>query len=296
MNSKLTLLFAAFSACVILAGCQKPADDGSFSGAPSASPSGGSSDGGERTESGTDCGVVINGKVHNPVSPEDGQKVRVTEVISNNLLGIEFISEDGTRSGPQLLKLQGVASGKPQTKNAARDMLRSLSSGVVSFYKATNDCNVTLDGGGQGTIGQLISRDGQSFTEALVKAGLVDVDKNDACAGNQIGACLEALKGSEVEPMGEMRDFLWKPQSDHHPGMVIHEVHCNTIVLVNGKEFKYAGAGNGRCGTFRDSRPGCSFGSNIKVQVLDKNTGRPYTYKGQSYVTIPNGCNRFEFK
>lgn len=278
----LSVALAAF----FFTACQKPAEDESSSGGSGSSSS--------SKEAVTDCGVVFGGKTSNPVNLSDGEQVRIRDVMGTNLLVIE--STDPASSGPVLLKLHGVSSGPSNRSAAAKNLIRSMAGSRAAFFKASKDCNVTLQGGGQGTIGHLISANGESINEALIKSGLADVDANDACGGDQIGGCLNALKGSEIEPAGQVSDFLWKPQSDTRAGMVIHEDHCNTIVLVNGEEFSYAGAANGRCGTFRSPRGGCAYGNNVKVQVLDKTTGRPYTHNGKPYVIVPNGCQRFEFK
>ena len=272
--------------CLLITACQKPAEDGDSVSPPSG---GGNVRTGEAT---TDCGVVTNGKVSNPVSLEDGKIVTVTQVISANLVSIQ---EEG--GGAQLLKLQGVGSNRGVTSEGAKQMIKNLTASRPTFFKASNDCNVTLDGGGQGTIGQLITSDGKSVSESLVRSGLVEADTNDACGGNQIGACLSALNETNNEPLEEMQDFLWKPLSDTKgPIAVAMEKHCNTTIKVNGQAFSGAGAGNGRCNTSSGSKAGCSYGSNIRVEVIDNNTGRPYTYKGQPYVIVPNGCSRFEFK
>ncbi len=277
----ISILFASLSACV------KPAEEGDNT---SPSPVNNTKTG----EATTDCGVVTNGKAINPVKFQDGKSVVVKDVISNNLVSIEEVGG----SGAQLLKLQGVSSDSVNS-NAAMQMIRSLTNNSPTFFKATNDCNISLAGGGQGTIGQLITNDGRSVSESLIRAGLAGVDQNDACNGNLIGSCLNALNETDpkAEPLEEMRDFLWKPLSDTKgPIAVVLEFHCNTTIRVNGQTLQNSGAGNGRCNTSSGTKSGCGYGRNIKVEVIDNNTGRPYTYRGQPYVTVPDGCSRFEFK
>lgn len=277
----ISILLAGF------AGCKKPSEDGSLG--PSDQRGGGEA----RNEITTDCGIVFNGELLNPVNTGDGEAVRVREIIGSNLVSIE--SSAPQSSGRILLKLHGIGSAPADRAQAAMSMIREASGGDLTFFKATPDCDVTLQGGGQGVIGQLVSRSGESVSEKLVKAGLVEVDQADACGGEKIAQCLNALKGSEVKSMGEMEMFLWKPNSEKDGNLVIHEVHCNADAYVNGQKLQYTGSGNGRCGTYRASRPGCAFGSNIKVEVIDKSSGRPYSRNGQPFVTIPNGCQRVEF-
>ena len=291
MKVKQSVLKIAILFCFALPGCQKPSDDGESSGGTNPSSGRPIENNAEVT---TDCGVVMDGDLHNPIERSDGEIVRVDEVLGNNLVVIQGTGPNA--GGPRLLKLHGLGAGPKDRSQAAMNMIESLSSGTAFYYQAAKDCTTTLEGGGQGTIGQLISRDGKSFSESLVKSGLADVDSADACGGDKIAACLSALKGTGIESKGEMRDFLWKPVSEKDGKLIIHELHCNATALVNGTPLTYYGSGNGRCGTYRSSKPGCAYGANIKVEVIDKATGRPYSHNGQPFVMIPNGCNRLEFK
>ena len=287
---KVLIIFSSF----LIFACQKPASEGR-----SSSSGGGGAPTAASGEAVTDCGVVYKGNLYNPVKMSDGKKVRVRQVYGANLLAIEG-SEPGS-GGPQLLKLHGVGSASSGGLTSAKNTIQSLASSGAMFYKATEDCDVILQGGGRGTIGHLINSQGISIGEALVTRGQAAVDANDACGGEKIGACYNALKGQNQgegaqKPMGAMRDFLWKPVADHRGVLVVLEKHCNTRILVNGVELESRGASNGRCNTTYGRKVGCGYGSNIKVEVIDKSSGRPYTYKGDPYVRIPNGCQRFEFK
>ncbi len=104
-----------------------------------------------------------------------------------------------------------------------------------------------------------------------------------------------------VTSAGEITDFLWKPQSDggYNPGLLVILVDpCDVVVLVNGEELTDFGPGNGRCTTARSlTKSGCGYGANARVQVLDSFTRLPYLFPGGlDTYTIPNGCNRVEFK
>jgi len=284
--------FCTISLC-LLAACQKPVEDDSPSGSSSSSSGGPvQTTNGEAT---TDCGIVMGGKTHNPVSYEDGETIHIEKIISNNLISIKGVGPDA--GGERLVKLQGIASGPEDRVKAAMNTLRQLSSGSPTFFQASKDCAVTLDGGGQGTIGQIVTRDGRSFSEELVKAGLSDIDPADACGGDQIAGCLSALKGTDVKPKGEMGKFLWKPKSDTKGNIVvIHEVHCGAKAVVNGEVFTDKGSGNGRCGTYAGRKHGCAYGSNIKVEIIDEATGRPYMHNNLPYYIVKNGCQRDEFQ
>lgn len=288
-----TRITAIICAAILLlcSGCTK--EDSSSDGGSDTSPrdnSDGTADAGELK---TSCGVVFGGSASNPIAKADGIAVRVKTVTGPNLAIVQNVDQS-TPTGEYLVKLHGVSgSARP---DAAIATLKRLSYGTLYFYPAQADCIATLPGGGQGVIGQLVTNEGQSLSEELIKSGLGDVDAADACGGGEIGECLTGLKGSGIKPKGEMRKFLWKPQSDTKGNIaVVHELHCNVELIVNGQKFEYVGGGNGRCGTYKATRPGCAYGANIRVEVIDKTSGQPYTRNGQPYVIVPNGCSRFEF-
>lgn len=109
----------------------------------------------------------------------------------------------------------------------------------------------------------------------------------------------ESSSSSSSKTAGEITNFLWKPAADssYNKGMlVIHVDECNATVYVNGEKLRDYGPGNGRCNTSRGFKPGCAYGDNVKVSVVDNASGRYYTRNGKPYVLVPNGCNRFEFK
>lgn len=91
--------------------------------------------------------------------------------------------------------------------------------------------------------------------------------------------------------------FLWKPkaESSYNPGgLIIHNDSCNAKAIVNGVELKDYGPGNGRCGTYRHAKTGCAWGNNVKVEIFDILTGKPYYAEDKPYIIIPNGCSRVE--
>lgn len=294
MNIAMVARFACvpliLSCLLFCTACTKPAEE------ENSTPRSGDGSGGSIGEGDgfkTSCGVVHDGDLSNPISREDGSAVRVKSVAGANLVILQKV--DQTEPSPEfLVKLHGIRGA--QRQESAMHILERLSFGTVYFFPAEESCAVDLAGGGKGLIGQVVTGNGKSFSEELAQSGLADVDAGDACGGDQIGSCLDALKATEKPGKGEMRKFLWKPLSDTKGNIaVIHELHCNTEVFVNGEQWVYVGGGNGRCGTFKASRPGCAYGGNIKVEVIDKASGQPYTHAGQPFVTVPSGCGRFEF-
>lgn len=247
----------------------------------------------------TDCGTVLNGALVNPVRSSDGFFATSVTAITSSLFVL-----NGPQ-GPQLVKLLGLSIEEGDT-GAARDVAISLVSGGAYFFPASSTCAFTAPGGGQGTQGQLISASGVSIAEAVIKSGTsTAVEASGGCGESLIGGCYQALFDAAIPPVppsiGEIRDFLWKPKSEggYNPGLLSILVDaCDVRVLVNEDELPDFGGTNGRCTTARSTtKSGCDYGSNVKVQVLDRSTGAPYLFPGDvtEYI-IPNGCSRVEFK
>ena len=151
--------------------------------------------------------------------------------------------------------------------------------------EASNDVYV---GDGTGTASGTSSSIDQQ-TDGEVESDSLEVDQ-------QVDS---SQSSSEKRTAGEMHDFLWKPEaeSDYNKGsMVIHVSPCNATVYVKGQALHDYGPANGRCNTSRAFNPGCDYGNNIKVEVIDNKTKRPYTHNGVPYVIVPRGCDRYEFK
>lgn len=281
-----SLLFASlclFSACTKSGGSKDSSGGGGNNPDPNAP--------GARTE----CGVVVNGKIKNPVLESDGEPVRVVQVISNNILVVSSLAGAG---GPNtLIKLQGVGASLTTFKsNAAINRIKSLTSGGAYFFKATKDCNISVPGSGTGTVGSLLTLNGASIGEDLILSDLAPAESNDACNGNLIGSCLLALEESKVPATagGVGPNFLWKPQADKDGRLVIHVNACNVDIFVNGERLSDAGPGNGRCSTGRGTKPGCGYGR-ATVTVVDRESGLPLSFEtGQTSLIIPSGCQRFE--
>jgi hypothetical protein len=263
------------------------------------SDSGDNGDGGGETLVGqfqTECGVVINGIVQNPVDASLGKLLVDAAVISSNLVAVDY----GT--GPVLVKLQGLAANSGPQGSLAVQYLDSLVQPGTVFFPAGDGCVFTSPDGGVGVVGQLINPNGLSVTEELLRSGVAgDIETSGSCGETQIAGCYSNIKSSATPPSaGLVTSFLWKPESEggFNPGLLSILVdNCNVQVLVNDVELQDFGPSNGRCTTARSTtQDGCSFGSNVRVQVLDRGTGLPYLFPGnQPVYIIANGCNRTEF-
>ncbi len=173
------------------------------------------------------------------------------------------------------------------------DALKALAIEDAIFFPAAKDCITTLPGGGQGSIGQIFSASGKSYSETLIHNGLAQIDV-DPCGGHLIQSCYDALvdEGGSNEIAGELNSFLWKPQSDSNGLLAVHSGPYNSTVRVNGETGTNAGPGNGFGSLARFSKSGCGYGGNVQVEVLNAQ-GLPYVVNGQRTITIPSGCNRY---
>ena len=281
-------LVAAAVVLAALIGCGSDSSDDSDNGSNPATA-------GSSKDFQTECGTVANSSVKNPISSEDGVPVTITQVLSSNLVVVR------REQGDQLIKLHGIGAAASGELGAVA-LLNSLAAGGAFLYEpAKAGCTATTPDGGQGIVGQLVSSTGQSYTEELIRAGFdVQVEPTGACGEDLISGCLAGMKEIyKPKTMGEIRDFLWKPKAEsaYNAGsLVIHAGPCNATVVVNGQTLLDFGPGNGRCNTSRAFQPGCAFGNNVKVEIFDNDTKLPYTHDGLPYITVPRGCDRFEFK
>lgn len=236
----------------------------------------------------TNCGTVVNGAVQNPVRAADGMTVAV-RVTGPNMLAVSL------PSGDVLVKLHSIDSPYDDgLEKAAMSLLQSLASGGAVFYPAGGaECTADLPGGGIGTFGQLFTKDGTSFSELLLEQGLAEVE-DDPCGGEELTSCYEALlDNSDSKVAGELDRLLWKPVSDSNGRLAVHTGPYGTTVRVNGESGQNQGGGNGYGSLARFTRPGCSYGA-ARVEVLN-DEGLPYTFNGQRFLVIPNGCGRYCF-
>lgn len=232
------------------------------------------------------CGVVSEGVVRSTVHSEEGVPVRIVETPASNQVIVEL--PDG---GLQLVKLSGVAEVDPSRQNAVRSAFRGITSQETFFYPAGEACAVTVSGGGQGLVGQLLTISGESYSEVIISRNLAEVTSAEPCAIAEYVQCLAALRESNPVTAGELDAFLWKPISDSDGRLAVHTGPYGTTVIVNGETGRNAGPGNGYGSLARFSRSGCSY-AGAQVQVLNTSSGLAYTVGGQTTFTIPNPCGR----
>ena len=281
-SSTLNSIFLA-AALLLSVGCTK--EDSSDDSSASASSESGSFR--------TSCGTVYKGDLQNPIDKDDAQKGKIT-VAGANLLIFES-SEGGSKA---LLKLHdlGVQYDDARAKAAQFRMKNLAAEGDVYYYQATKGCEVELDNGGKGTIGQVFSAKGTNFSEALISTGLANIE-TDECNGNLLTSCYTALEEEAAQTIaGELDSFLWKPISDSNGRLAIHTGPYDTTVIVLGETGTNSGPGNGYGSLARFSKPGCAYGAEVKVRVVDTSSGAAYTLNGNDTITIPNGCNRYCIK
>ena len=92
--------------------------------------------------------------------------------------------------------------------------------------------------------------------------------------------------------------FVWKPASERDGNLVVLVNPTNVRILVTGsasETLANSGSSNGFGTTGRGSFPGCSYGNNIQVEFFDSRGRRILTGGGRSSLSIPRGCDRFEF-
>lgn len=247
----------------------------------------------------SDCGVVRNGDspspvVVNPTSTAAGEQVAIAAIVDSTHVIVQ------RAGGQQLIKLHGVrppASGE----SLARSTLSQLATEPAILIEVGDSCAITHADGGVGIAGYLFTLSGKSYIEEIIKAGVaLTIDSGDVCSAALVSPCYQALEETfKPKTLGQITDFLWKPkaESDYNKGsLVIHAAPCNATVVVNGETLLDFGPGNGRCNTSRAFKPGCAFGNNVKVEIFDNESGLPYTHEGQPFITVPRGCDRFEFK
>lgn len=270
---------------LIISGCTKSGSDDSDSGG------GGEAGPGEYV---TQCGVVVKGSLENPVAEEDGVSGVLKDVPSGNLVII------GTAEGELLVKLHALSSIPYDLNTAAVNFIRQNAGGTVKLFKSMEDCTVSVTGG-TATSGQIITAQGRSLSEELIKQGFAQYfESSGTCGENLVASCYEALKESSAPDVnGSVERFLWKPKADGEVSkgrLVILTDVCDADIVVNGEHLVYDGPNNGYCSIGRAPKTGCAYGGNVRVEIFDRSDGGVYLFPdGKTYYTIPNGCSRVEF-
>lgn len=280
---------ALLGCALIAAGCGSDGGDSE----PALVPD---NDGGS-VSSKADCGVVSAGQVVSSVNVTSGDPI----------LGISFIDYQSAivtlAGGDQLVKLLGL--GTVSSNAGALSVLNSFADNELYLFRATDTCSATFEGGGVGTKGNILTGGGKSLVEEVIKAGYASgIETSGSCGEDTIAPCYVALAETytpETPPSaGTMSNFLWKPKAEsaYNEGLPVIHVNPCADVYVNGEgPILDFGPGNGRCVTARLFKSCGSFGTNIKVEVFQTGTKIPYLdpRTGLPYVTVPSGCDRFEF-
>jgi hypothetical protein len=239
----------------------------------------------------SECGTVVQRLLLDSVSIENGESVSFVRVVSSNSVIVR------AANGDLLVKLHGLSDAGSRGVS----VLESLATPEMLFVPAGDGCNATNEGGGVATIGQLFTTNGINLSEELIKSGASgQIESAGACSEELLSPCYSALREANApRSAGEITDFLWKPraESDFNKGSpVIHANPCDATVVVNGESLMDFGPANGRCNTSRMFRACGTYGQNIKVEIFDNATGLPYFNGSEPFVTVPDGCSRFEFK
>lgn len=92
--------------------------------------------------------------------------------------------------------------------------------------------------------------------------------------------------------------FIWKPESERDEKLVVLVNPTNVRMVVTGslsETLSNSGPSNGFGSTGRGSFSGCSYGTNIEIEFFDSRGLRILTAGGRSSLSIPRGCERFQF-
>lgn len=280
-----TLLISLF----LLSSCTKAPSDGKDET---------SGDSGGAVASTLKCGVFANGAFNTGIPLESLEPVRV------NAIGADVViikRTTGEQAGnEQLVKLQGItASGLSDGKvKRARQMISDKAGFNAFFLPAADGCNVTFDGGGQGTVGQIITSEQESISEILVANGLAFPEAG-SCGGDALAGCYAGIEVTEELSDQVISHLLWKPVSDSDGKLVILHDAFAVQVSVEGAASSMTGnnigPGNGYATTLRYPLSGCAYGSPT-LRFTDR-LDRPVALaNGETSLRIASGCERTDLR
>lgn len=238
-----------------------------------------------------ECPIVKDGVATSSVDLSSGTFVRVVRVLSPNRAIVADAFDP--LAGEVLFKLQGVSDEGIGTEAATGNLSGLISAGAYMFPASTACESVPLGDGGVGVLGGLVTPAGENVAVEMLKPGLVEPSGSDSCGGDLISACLASEFESELQTLGELGDFLWKPISDSNGRLAVHTGPFNTVVIVSGETGANQGPGNGFGSLARFSKPGGAYGANVVVNVRDEDSGLAYTLNGSTDIIIPNGSQRY---
>lgn len=264
---------------LMAAGCTDSGGSGDSTGSPSNPVS-------KPGEFSTDCGVVVNGSVRNPVDQSDGIPVNLV-ALGSNLVQVSL------PTGNAAVKLNSLATFTDARASVAASLINSFTGGQGIFFESRRGCTTNVNGV-TALAGQILTTDGKSISEELIKVGAAGLEVDDNCEGHRVFTCYEALAESQPQFAGTVSNFLWKPQGENTGNLVVLLNPGGATVIVNGEQLVPTGASNGRGTTARGNRSGGAYGSNVRVQAFLN--GRPLAFPGGSpFFIIQNGSQRVEF-
>lgn len=259
------------------------------------------------------CGTVKEAEIINPV-----QRAELVSVKALSADSVIITRKTGLEAGKsQLIKLHGLTtSGLSNTANARAVEYINKGLGQSAYLVVESQtCEVSV-AGGPGVVGQLFSSKGVSANEELLSKGYA-LSTEDYCNGNLISSCYQGIQSSApvisdpVDPPDSddnddvddgdanyINDFLWKPISDNTGKLAVLVNPYNVKIVVKGnftETLRDGGSGNGRGTTGRGNRPGCDYGSNVKVEFYRQDGSQIPLKDGRTSVNIADGCKRVEF-
>ncbi len=102
----------------------------------------------------------------------------------------------------QLIKFHAITSDGVETLRVLNGMdvlQRELAAGAY-FLSSGADCEVTLEGGGAGVLGQLYSFDGESMSERMLMEAAAAPMPADSCDGNLLAQCYDTIGVTPRQP------------------------------------------------------------------------------------------------
>ncbi len=240
----------------------------------------------------TGCGVVKSGSLINPFPLYDGEQAVLEEVVGTTILKVR--RTDSLTS--EFISIYGL-SPSPSVHRTKIALWSYVGSTVYLVKPESGGCTVPVRGVGSLESYQVITDSGINLAEFLVKQKLGRLSDDALCGQNLFGSCV-ANGGASGSTQRFVGNFLWKPNSEspyNKGGVSVILNPCDVDVYVNGQEVMNYGPGNGRCITARSPHPGCHFGTNIEVKIIDKVSGLPVKFGTNDSFTVPNGCARTEF-
>ena len=183
---------------------------------------GGSGGGGGGSDSSgltTLCGVNADGSLRNPVSPSRGSEVTLSSVIDSNAVIVH--GSDGDIQ----VKLQGLGDTLGFDNTAAQKLYQSLTTESLYYFPA--GCTAPLSNGQTGSVGQVVTASGKSFSEQVITtqaAGVIET--SGSCGEELLTTCYKALADSNkihttpVEPCTTMPSTVSYSPADSRCGGV----------------------------------------------------------------------------